>query len=168
MIYLSGISGAILPMAVRRALLGWLSDAQVRLVYDSNFRPRLWEDTDTAREITSAFWARADICLPSVDDEMALYGQTAEQVADRFRVFGKQGALKRGALGPLSLGLHVSQDYPPAPTVVDTTAAGDSFNGGYLACLLSGGTQADALMRGHECASKVVAERGAIIPRSRM
>ena len=165
LVYLSGISVAILPQGARHALLDWLNKNPVRLAYDSNFRPRLWEDVKTAQEVTTAFWNRADICLPSIDDEMALFGETEEQVARRCLDFGKTGALKRGAEGPLSLSAPVNQTYPSAPIVVDTTAAGDSFNGGYLASLLSGQTQAAALAAGHACAAHVVQHRGAIVPK---
>jgi 2-dehydro-3-deoxygluconokinase len=48
--------------------------------------------------------------------------------------------------------------------VVDTTAAGDSFNGAYLAAWLAGAAQAEALMAGHACARHVVQVRGAIVP----
>ncbi len=164
LIYLSGISVAILPAEARAALLDWLAQTPVRLAYDSNYRPRLWEDQATAQRVTDAFWARADICLPSIDDEMLLYDETETEVVTRFQQNGQTGALKRGATGPLSLGSEVTQSYLPAPSVVDTTAAGDSFNGGYLAAILSGASQAHALRAGHNCAAKVVQHRGAIIP----
>lgn len=164
LIYLSGISVAILPADARLALLGWLAENPVRLAYDSNYRPRLWEDQETAQAITRAFWQRADICLPSIDDEMALFAETQQDVTARFMGSGCQGALKRGAEGPVSLGSDVQQAYEAAPAVVDTTAAGDSFNGGYLAALLTGASQAEALKSGHDCAAHVVQYRGAIVP----
>jgi 2-dehydro-3-deoxygluconokinase len=49
--------------------------------------------------------------------------------------------------------------------VLDTTAAGDSFNGGYLGALLAGKGQAAALQAGHAMAARVVQFRGAIIPK---
>jgi 2-dehydro-3-deoxygluconokinase len=49
--------------------------------------------------------------------------------------------------------------------VLDTTAAGDSFNGGYLGALLSGKGQVAALEAGHVLAARVVQYRGAIIPK---
>ncbi|MFK7763475.1 MAG: sugar kinase [Roseobacter sp.] len=164
LIYLSGISVAILPPEAREKLLEWLAQTPMRLAYDSNYRPRLWEDQITAQRITNAFWDRADICLPSIDDEMLLFDETEAEVIARFQKRGQSGALKRGAIGPLSLGSDVIQSYAPATAVVDTTAAGDSFNGGYLAALLSDASQADALRAGHDCAAKVVQHRGAIIP----
>ena len=163
-LYLSGISMAILPHAVRLALIDWLDDAPLRVIYDSNHRPRLWDSPGHAREVTAAMWARADIALPSIDDEMVLFDETADAVAKRFAAHPGQGALKRGERGPLSIGIAIDQAYPCATDVVDTTAAGDSFNGGYLAALLTGASQAEALMAGHRLAAKVVQHRGAIIP----
>lgn len=165
LVYLSGITVAILPDAARQALLEWLGRVPVRLAYDSNYRPRLWEDQKTAQRVTAAFWDRADICLPSLDDEMALFDETPAEVVTRFEKAARLGGLKRGAAGPISLGRAVEQTYGAAPRVVDTTAAGDSFNGGYLAAILQGATQAEALRAGHDCAARVVQFRGAIIPK---
>ncbi|WP_299417808.1 sugar kinase, partial [uncultured Sulfitobacter sp.] len=137
-VYLTGISLAILPHAVRKSLLAWLEASSITVIYDSNYRPRLWDSEAHAREITTAFWQRADIALPSLDDEMALFGETADEVIARFNRLSVTGALKRGAAGPISLGIPVKQTYQRANTVVDTTGAGDSFNGGYLGCYFLG------------------------------
>ncbi|MEM7318656.1 MAG: sugar kinase [Pseudomonadota bacterium] len=163
-LYLSGISVAILPQSVRLALLAWLEQSPATVIYDSNYRRRLWDSVEIARQITSRLWQRADIALPSIDDEMALFEETGEQVESRFSTLARKGALKRGETGPLSLGEDVHQPYAPAVSVVDTTAAGDSFNGGYLGALLSGKDQAEALLAGHNMAAAVVQHRGAIIP----
>lgn len=163
-VYLSGISMAILPPAVRTALIEWLGSSPVKFIYDSNYRPRLWEGQAHAQQITTAMWQRANVALPSIDDEMALFDETAEQVERRFAAHLGQGALKRGEEGPMSLGSQVAQTYAPAGSVVDTTAAGDSFNGGYLGALMTGKSQSEALMAGHRLAAKVVQHRGAIMP----
>lgn len=166
LVYLSGISVAILPDAARSALVEWLGRTPITLAYDSNYRPRLWEDKPTAQRVTSALWERADICLPSIDDEMLLFDEDAAAVEARFARYRGTGALKRGEEGPISLGDAVSQSYGAAPHVVDTTAAGDSFNGAYLAAILAGQTQALALRAGHDCAAQVVQYRGAIMPKA--
>jgi len=49
--------------------------------------------------------------------------------------------------------------------VVDITAAGDSFNGAYLAALLEGRGEAACLSAGHAMASRVIGDHGAILPR---
>lgn len=65
---------------------------------------------------------------------------------------------------PLSQGIEAGI-YPPAPRVVDTTAAGDSFNGAYLAARLTGADEPQAMRLAHDQAVRVIGQPGAIIPR---
>ncbi|NNL17956.1 MAG: sugar kinase [Boseongicola sp.] len=167
LIYLSGISMAILADEVRWQLIDHLQKSGQRVAYDNNHRPRLW-DTADARAVTEAFWSFVDIPLPSIDDEMAVFGGNEEATLSRFSSSSAVGAMKCGETGPVSIGEAVKQKYSAAPRVIDTTSAGDSFNGGYLAARLRGASQADALRAGHELAAKVVGHRGAIIPKSAM
>ncbi|SFR55096.1 2-dehydro-3-deoxygluconokinase [Yoonia tamlensis] len=170
MVLLTGISMAILPPAVRAALLDWaqrFSAAGGTLVYDSNHRPKLWEDSATARDINTQMWQRVDIALPSADDEQALFGDAgSDAVAARLRGLGvTNGAMKRGEEGPLDLaGAHVFKTPAEPIKVVDTTAAGDSFNAGYLAAIARGQTAPEAMAAGHALAGRVIAAPGAIIP----
>ena len=171
-IYLSGISLAILTPVARQRLINALASRRAegaKIAFDSNYRPKLWEDAMTARSTMQAIWEIADFALPSIDDEMMLFGDASEEaVIDRFAKKTWQGiAIKRGVRGPLSLHLAAEEhpDFPSARTVVDTTAAGDSFNGGYLAACLEGAGEVERLLAGHELASRVVGVNGAIIPR---
>jgi 2-dehydro-3-deoxygluconokinase len=168
LIYLSAITLAILPPPMRQSLLAHLAAHPARVAFDSNYRPRLWEDAQTARAVTEAAWRISDIALPSLDDEMALFGDAdARTVRARLNGWGaREGALKMGALGPLSLDPSaVPLDLPAAQSVVDTTAAGDSFNGAWLAAHLQGATGDQCLARAHARALEVIAQPGAIIAR---
>lgn len=171
MIYFSAISLAILSDAARFALRGWLPDyrrAGGLVAFDSNYRPALWKDAETARREIDAFWRLTDCGLPSVDDEQEAFGDSdGDAVLARIRACGVRfGALKRGPLGPIAIeGGTEPQSFAPATDVVDTTAAGDSFNGAYLAAYLSGNTGTQCLRAGHDLAARVVGFRGAIIPR---
>jgi 2-dehydro-3-deoxygluconokinase len=50
--------------------------------------------------------------------------------------------------------------------VVDTTAAGDSFNGAYFSVRLKGGRVIDAAEAGSKLAAQVIQHSGAIVPTS--
>ena len=173
-VYLSAITLAILHPSARRGLVEHLRDLRGRsachVAFDSNYRPQLWENAEIARQSVREMWEVADIALPSVDDEIALFGDPGEEaVFARFAASDWRAcAIKRGALGPVSprLARHAHPEFAPAPDVVDTTAAGDSFNGGYLAAFLHGEDEGRCLLAGHKIASRVVGARGALIARS--
>ena len=172
LIYLSGISLAILPSDMRTQLLVALGHFRARggtVAFDSNYRPRLWESQAVAREVTEAMWSAVDIALPSLDDEMALFGDVDEAaVLDRLARCGvRVGALKRGEQGPMDLGPDTDAgehgSFARVEQVLDTTAAGDSFNAGWLAAFVQGRDAHARLVCGHALASQVVQKQGAIV-----
>ena len=174
-IYLSGITLAILPPEVRMALIAAatdLKDAAKWVVFDTNHRPRLWPDDATARASFDAMWATTTLALPSFDDEERLYpGLSPSQVIDRISGLGpEEVVLKNGAHGPMIRfdGASVQTAMAEAERVVDTSGAGDSFNAGYLAARLAGAQPLQAAVAGHRLASAVIAHHGAVIPREAM
>ncbi|MBV6658054.1 MAG: sugar kinase [Devosiaceae bacterium] len=174
-LYLSGISLAILSPPARQLLIraaATLKAAGKWVVFDSNYRPRLWESVEVARETMKAMWHVTSLGLPSFDDEQALWGGgTMDEVVTRLSGWGvPEIACKNGASGPTLWRGSVldAQDYPSAASVVDTTSAGDAFNGGYLGARLGGAAPEEAAMAGHRLAGAVIGHRGAIIPLAAM
>lgn len=169
LVYISGISMAILPPETRSLLIEFLMEYRSlggKLAFDSNYRPRLWETIEVARKTTSAMWSITDIGLPSLDDEMLLFGDMNEaQVLKRLIDAGvSYGALKRGDKGPIAIGETVcSSSFSAIENVVDTTAAGDSFNSGFLAEYASDKGLSNAMQTGHKLAAQVIQSNGAII-----
>lgn len=174
-IYLSGITLAILPPDVRSALtaqLGTLRQAGTHVIFDSNYRPRLWPDAATARHACAALWGACGLAFPSYDDELMLYpGSSPQDVLDRIAAAGvAEIVLKRGATGPLIRqgSTDIPLTLPAASHVADTTGAGDAFNAGYLAARLTGAAPGDAATAGHRLAIRVIGQHGAVIARSDM
>ena len=174
-VYLSGITLAILPQLVRERLLSKLklikSEGESLIAFDSNYRPALWESVEVAQSVMSSMWEIADIALPSIDDEMTLFAESDEDsVISRFASKTWTAcAIKRGSNGPISPKLSASEhpEFEPANIVTDTTGAGDSFNGAYLAAFLQGHSEEQCLISGHIMASKVVGVRGAIMAKNK-
>ena len=174
-IYLSGITLAILPEEMRAeliAVVGALKGAGKMVVFDTNHRPRLWPDEAAAREAFAAMWAAASLALPSYDDEERLYpGQSPEAVIARISALGPaEVVLKNGAAGPMILadGAVVQCALSLADVVVDTSGAGDSFNAGYLAARLARLGAMPAAEAGHRLATAVIGQHGAVIARAAM
>lgn len=169
-VYFSAISLAILPPEDRDRFIGWLPEfrrAGGQVAFDSNYRPNLWSDVKTAQAAITAAWRQTDIGLPGLEDEQALFGDANEAaVLARLHQLGvTSGALKRGSAGPVSLDGKSAGIFPVISKVVDSTAAGDSFSGAYLAARLAGKSELDCLQAGHQLASTVIGYKGAIIPR---
>lgn len=172
MLYLSGISLAILPAAGRERLLGAMARVRAnggQVAFDNNFRPRLWPDVALARSLYDRAYTLSDLILITLDDEMALRSATsAEQaLADVLALAAPEVVVKRGVCDTL---VRVAGSDPIAvpvesvAQVVDTTAAGDSFAGGYLAMRLSGVEPAAAARAANRTAAIVIQHPGAIIP----
>ncbi len=170
-LYLSGISIAILDAASRDGLaeaLARFRDRGGRVAFDTNYRPVLWQDLATARKQMSRFIGLTDIAFPSRDDEEALFDdRRSNDILDRYARMGvRQGALKCGGEGAIALdGSRLRRMASEGVKVVDTTAAGDSFNAGFLAKLDAGGDASACLEAAASLAEQVIGVRGAILLR---
>lgn len=168
--YLSGITLAILPPEDRARLLAALAAARmqgVTLAFDPNLRPRLWPDPGTMRSAVMEAAAGMDVVLPSFDEEARQFGDAdpAETAARYARAGTGLVVVKNGPGQIVAQGPEGETRFapPPATAVIDTTAAGDSFNAGFLAARLSGTPLPEALARGAALARQVIAAHGALV-----
>jgi 2-dehydro-3-deoxygluconokinase len=177
-LYLSGISLAILNAASREKLMVLLAQCRAngcKVIFDNNYRPRLWASREETQQVYLKMLACTDIAFLTLDDEDLLWGEKpVEEVIHRTQAAGvREVVIKRGADSCLvaiqgESTIEVPAVKLPKEKVIDTTAAGDSFSAGYLAVRLTGGSAQDAAKRGHLTASTVIQYRGAIIPKEAM
>ena len=170
LIYFSGISLAILPENIRDCLLSFLNNrsSDLLVAFDSNYRPNLWESKEKAQKNIKRAFMCSDFALPSLDDELDLWEVKTEWEVIEWFVNSKiaQTVLKRGPFGPRLIGT-ATQDcqFSSLQNVTDSTAAGDSFNAGFLASYLMGYSALDSARYGHDLAKVVVSYSGAICPK---
>jgi 2-dehydro-3-deoxygluconokinase len=171
LVYLSGISLAVLEGQGRKNMFAALSAARANgavVVLDPNLRPRLWPDTDTMCQVVMEAAGLSDVVLPSHEDEATFFGDAdLKASADRY---AQQGAglvvVKNGGDEMLTLVDGDYQTHAPETVIriVDTTAAGDSFNAGFLAAWLSGTDMPGSVRAGARQAAHVIGQRGALCP----
>lgn len=171
MFFFSGISLAVVEPESRGlfwALIDKLKAAGVKIVFDPNYRPRMWRGPKEAQEQFELALQKSDISLPGVDDFEQLFGMTSAQEVDAYcQSFGvSELIIKNGEQGILVVAGDERSEFSitPVTNVVDTTSAGDSFNGVYLGARLEGYAIHDAILLASQAAGFVIQHRGAIAP----
>lgn len=163
------ITVAVLPDAARARLFDLCRMVRTnggKVVFDGNYRARLWPDAATAIAARDAALACCDIGLPTLDDERLLGAADAAGVVRHWQGHGVgEVVVKLGAAGcRLGDGTIVAPPEVLAP--VDTSGAGDAFNAGYLDARIAGADPAAAALAGHRLAGWVVRQTGAIPART--
>lgn len=169
-VYFSGITLAILAPDARARLLGVMADAKRRgalVGFDSNIRLRLWPSQDELREAIRQAAGVITLGLPTVPDESDLFAEGgSEDVANRYAAAGVPEIVVRAGSGP-ALAVWPEGRAVIAPgeivTPVDTTGAGDSFNGSYMAARLQGDDPVTAVRKAHATAARVIRSHGALV-----
>lgn len=171
-IYLSGITLAILTPDDRAHLLSLIAsdkNADKTVFFDSNIRPKLWDSMDEMREAITEAGRIADVILPSLDDEKMVFGDNDDiDVATRYLALGAEAVIvKNGSAPTLFSTASGHQHYAPCPidSMIDSTAAGDAFNGAIMARLAAGDSIDDAIKAAHKCAAIVITHIGALAPK---
>ncbi|MDO5090172.1 MAG: sugar kinase [Cardiobacteriaceae bacterium] len=167
-IYLSGISLAILPPHDRARLIATLVRCtHSRLIFDGNYRPKLWQSAEETRAAYQALLPHVDLALMTFDDEQALWGDASPEASiARLQAAGvRECVLKLGAEGARYAqgDTRVTVPAETVAQVVDTTSAGDAFNAGFLAGWLHGTMPRECCALGNRLAAIVIQHKGAII-----
>lgn len=170
LIYFSGITLAILDPKGRENFLDSLRRARANgktIAFDPNLRPLLWDSTDTMRDVIMAGAAVSDIVLPSFEDEADWFKDASPKAtAERYLTAGAGTVVVKNGADAVYFsheGDDGTVDVPPISHIVDSTAAGDSFNAAILAGLVGTCALADSIVQACRLSGAVVQGRGALV-----
>lgn len=169
-IYLSGITLAILPEDDAMFLLERLraeAAAGKIIVFDPNIRPALWRSAGLMRDMIELAAGHSTIVMPSYDDEHSAFGDTSpDATLDRYSEKGASIVVVKNGPGDVMIRAGGQTQCLPTQIVeepVDTTGAGDAFNGAFIAEYVSSKDIKRAVLAGQNCSAKVICHRGALI-----
>ena len=173
LIYFSGITLSLYSNNGLGRMLAIIEMARqhgAKVAFDCNFRPQGWKgDLPRTRTVFMEALKRVDIALPTFDDEAVLWGDPSpEATVERMQAFGIAEVVVKNGPNSALVAAGGKQEHVPVPEVVkpvDTTAAGDSFNAGYIAARLAGEGPTAAASAAHRLAAEKIRHRGAIMPR---
>lgn len=175
LLYLSGITLSLFGDLEQARLIALAKSVRGQggdVAFDTNYRPKGWKCPDDARQAIAGIAPYVSIALPTFEDDAALYGDASpEQTIDRWQALGASLiAVKLGGNGALIAddGQMIRVAGTPNPSPLDTTGAGDSFNGAYLAAWQQGRSPIACAEAGNRLAAEVIRHKGAIIARSAM
>ncbi len=170
-IYFSGITLAILSEKDRASFLELIAEAKnsgQTISFDPNYRAALWRDADQAAHWLTEAYRLTDIAFPGLADHQAVFGhQSTEDV----RVFLQDLQTREIVMkaGTADIYCYSSDQNPVhlrttlANNPCDTTGAGDSFAGTYLAERIMLAPVESALASAARVAKLVVQHPGAIV-----
>ena len=174
-IYFSGITLAILPRDGADTLLAEVRRAKAvgkLVVFDPNIRPRLWSSYDVMHTTISEGGRSSTLVMPSFDDEASHFGDVSiEATIHRYRALGASHVVVKNGADGATLSFSGEESFVPAEKVkkvVDTTSAGDSFNGAFLAKYLETPDAPTAARFAANIAARVVSEHGALVAKERL
>ena len=172
LLYFSLISLAIIDDAGREALFALAStrkQAGLAVAYDSNYRPNLWANRRVAAEVSGKAMQCCTIGLPTNTDERDLWASEEGEcaIAERWNGAGCTLVAVKAAEKGCVLGDRTGDAPRVIPAVrtevVDSSGAGDAFNGGFLDAWLRDRAIDDCVEAGQSRARATLAHRGAIL-----
>ncbi|MEV0717947.1 sugar kinase [Asanoa sp. NPDC050611] len=134
--------------------------------YDPNYRPQLWA-LERARAVVARSIELSDVAFPNIEEGRVLTGvEDPLEVLDWYASHGPRTVvLKMGAEGALLWHEGTRTEVKPHPcNPVDSTGAGDAFDGAFMASLVGGATPAEAARHAAIAGALTTQGHGAVGP----
>lgn len=168
--YFTGITLALMNGATRDAFLAFLATYRSSggtVIFDPNYRPALWASRAEAADAIATARAQADIYLPGFEEEVTLYDcSSIDAAAAAILATGiGESVMKNGPDSCVLIADSTTREVAITPTdnVVDTTGAGDTFNGAYISARLAQLAPVDAIAFAASAAAEVLQIRGGVL-----
>ena len=168
--YFSGISLAIMTPDDR--VLFWqlltdLKQANAQIVFDSNYRSRLWHSAQDAVELFTLAYQASDVVFAGVEDFELLYDISSYQaIASYLEPHDiSELIIKNGSDDVMCIhdaGSSVVK-VNAVENVVDSTSAGDSFNAGYIHGRAMNQSMTESVELACKVSALVISHQGAIV-----
>ncbi len=160
----TGITLALCSSESFEHLCTWvrLHTHRSRVVFDCNFRRRLWATDAEARTRIGMFERLASIIITGTEDEKSLWGsENPTNTIERLSTLPAEYVIRAGREG-CWVGFGESVSHVPAGSlrVVGTAGAGDAHLAGYLAARVAGYPRTDAAEYANAVAGIILSERG--------
>lgn len=144
-IYLTGITLALMSEPCRVMFFLYLVDYRKlggKVIFDPNYRPKLWVDKATAVKAIEKIQFVVDVYLPRFEEEEILFSanSTDDAVKRLLPIKANEIVIKNGSQNCLLITNQQVENIKitPSKNVIDTTGADDTFNGGYIGARLTG------------------------------
>jgi 2-dehydro-3-deoxygluconokinase len=165
-LFFSGITLAIMSVDARSDLLDRIGRWHGgRVYFDDNFRPLLWQNDDVQECYGDAINA-ADVLMLSVEDQLSIQPATDKnELIEILACYRDKIIILRDGGQPITViqNGHLTTIEIDSVVAVDTTAAGDSFSGTFIALYESGVDLISAIQRAAKVSALVVQQPGALV-----
>lgn len=168
--YFTGISLAILTAESRYQILAIAETVGKRggfVIFDPNFRRKLWPDIEDARSWMERAARYANMVVPTDADDHELWSDaTHSNSTKKWFEYGAQHVVlkcgEKGASWETPGGYFITSPAGHPRCIVDTTGAGDAFNAGLIAGLLENRTPQETLCYANQVAAETLSYHGAL------
>lgn len=166
-VLLSGICLAISSISERSQLISSLADWQRGTVYfDDNYRSTLWDKSEDVSYWYHEMFKAADVLFLSKEDQMEIHGLIDDsELLKVLLAFENKIIVLRDGCNPVQLIENGKiNSFIVTPVIAkDTTAAGDSFSGAFIALKETGVENEVALRYACDVSAYVIQHQGALI-----